>query len=104
MSILYIDKHTTKNQRQMMSVKITIVIVKITIDIYSYIVTFVLKKRQRLMETTHHLRGAHSKICKTHSDLTYTVANIKSDSLVLIDNTHYTNADSQNTLHTLGVL
>lgn len=48
MSILYIDKHTTKNQRQMMSVKITIVIVKITIDIYSYIVTFVLKKDRGL--------------------------------------------------------
>lgn len=46
LSILYINKHTTKNQRQMMSVKITIVIVKITIDIYSYIVTFVLKKTE----------------------------------------------------------
>lgn len=47
-----------------MSVKITIVIVKITIDIYSYIVTFVLKKRQSLMETTHHLRGLTVKYAR----------------------------------------
>lgn len=86
-----------------MSVKITIVIVKITIDIYSYIVTFVLKKTEAYGDHTAS-QGTHSKICKTHSDLTYTVANIQSDSLVLIDNTHYTNADSQNTLHALGVL